>query len=86
MSSSTMIVIAGIAVGVLAMAGAIAYGTANQQNYVQEDSVLAEAATQGILPKTGMLGADLNREQWHEDPFAEKAAEVRAQWEKTNGQ
>jgi hypothetical protein len=79
-------VIAGIAVGVLAMAGAIAYGTANQQNYVQEDSVLAEAATQGILPKTGMLGADLNREQWHEDPFAEKAAEVRAQWEKTNGQ
>ena len=84
--SSTMIVIAGIAVGVLAMAGAIAYGTANQVNYVQEDSVLAEAATQGILPKTGMIGADLNREQWHEDPFAEKAAEVRAQWEKTNGQ
>jgi len=84
--SSTIIVIAGIAVGVLAMAGAIAYGTANQQNYVQEDSVLAEAATQGILPKTGMLGADLNREQWHEDPFAEKAAEVRAEWEKTHGQ
>ena len=84
--SSTIIVIAGIAVGVLAMAGAIAYGTANQVNYVQEDSVLAEAATQGILPKTGMIGADLNREQWHEDPFAEKAAEVRAQWEKTNGQ
>ena len=84
--SSTMIVIAGIAVGVLAMAGAIAYGTANQVNYVQEDAVLAEAATQGILPKTGMIGADLNREQWHEDPFAEKSAEVRAQWEKTNGQ
>ncbi len=84
--SSTIIVIAGIAVGVLAMAGAIAYGTVNQQNYVQEDSVLAEAATQGVLPKTGMLGADLNKEQWHEDPFAEKAAEVRAQWEKTNGQ
>ena len=84
--SSTIIVIAGIVVGVLAMAGAIAYGTANQVNYVQEDSVLAEAATQGILPKTGMIGADLNREQWHEDPFAEKAAEVRAQWEKNNGQ
>ena len=84
--SSTMIVIAGIAVGVLAMAGAIAYGTANQVNYVQEDAVLAEAATQGILPKTGMIGADLNREQWHEDPFAEKSAEVRAQWEKINGQ
>ena len=84
--SSTIIVIAGIVVGVLAMAGAIAYGTANQVNYVQEDAVLAEAATQGILPKTGMIGADLNREQWHEDPFAEKSAEVRAQWEKINGQ
>ena len=84
--SSTIIVIAGIVVGVLAMAGAIAYGTANQVNYVQEDAVLAEAATQGILPKTGMIGADLNREQWHEDPFAEKAAEGRAQWEKNNGQ
>ena len=84
--SSTIIVIAGIVVGVLAMAGAIAYGTANQVNYIQEDSELAAAATQGILPKTGMIGADLNREQWHEDPFAEKAAEVRAQWEKNNGQ
>jgi|GEM_PF-340392 len=86
MSSSTMIVIAGIAVGVLAIAGAIAYGTANQQNYLQEGSELAPAAKQGVIPKTSMLGADLNREQWHEDPFAEKAAEVRAQWEKTNGQ
>ena len=84
--SSTMIVIAGIAVGVLAMAGAIAYGTANQVNYIQEDSELAAAATQGILPKTGMIGADLNREQWHEDPFGDKAAEVRAQYEKNNGQ
>ena len=84
--SSTMIVIAGIAVGVLAMAGAIAYGTANQVNYIQEDSELAAAATQGVLPKTGMIGADLNREQWHEDPFGDKAAEVRVQYEKNNGQ
>ena len=86
MNSSGYYVIGGVVVGVLALAGIVAYGTANQLNYIQEDSVLAEAATQGILPKTGMLGADLNREQWHEDPFAEKAAEVRAQWEKTNGQ
>jgi len=27
----------------------------------------------------GMLGADLNKEQWHEDPFGDIAAEVRAQ-------
>ena len=79
MQTTGYYVIAGVAVGVLALAGIVAYGTANQLNYVLEDSVLAEAATQGVLPKTGMLGADLNKEQWHEDPFGDIAAEVRAQ-------
>ena len=79
MQTTGYYVIAGVAVGVLALAGIVAYGTANQLNYIQEDSVLSEAATQGVLPKTGMLGADLNKEQWHEDPFGDIAAEVRAQ-------
>lgn len=83
--SNAMIYI-GIAVGVAAMAGAIAYGTANQQNYVQEDAVLSQAAEQGLLPKTGNLGADLNKEQWHADPYADEAAKIRAEWEKNNGQ
>jgi len=68
----------GIAVGVIAMGGAIAYGTANQANYLPEDAVLSQAAEQGLLPKTGVLGADLNKEKWHEDPFADEAAAVRA--------
>mgnify|MGYP000317684930 FL=1 len=75
--SNTMIY-AGIAVGVVAMGLVIAYGTANQENYIPEDAVLSQAAEQGLLPKTGSLGADLNKEQWHEDPFAERAAETRA--------
>ncbi len=75
------IIYVGIAVGVMAMAGAIAYGTANQQNYIQEDAVLSEAAKEGLLPKTGALGADLNKEQWHEDPYADEAAAVRAAFE-----
>jgi len=62
---SNALVYIGIAVGVAAMAGAIAYGTANQANYVPEDAVLSQAAEQGLLPKTGGLGADLNKEQWH---------------------
>ncbi len=69
----------GIAVGVLAMGGAIAYGTANQANYVPEDAVLSEAAEQGVLPKTSSFGADLNKEQWHEDPFGDLADKVRAE-------
>jgi hypothetical protein len=65
------------------MAGAIAYGTENQKNYISEDAVLSDAAVQGVLPKTGFMGADLNKEQWHEDPYAEKAAEIRAKFEAT---
>ncbi|MDC4231723.1 MAG: hypothetical protein M8319_05295 [Nitrosopumilus sp.] len=75
---SNAIIYLGIAVGVVAMGAAIAYGTANQQNYVQEGAQLAPAAEQGILEKTGTFGADLNKEKWHEDPFADEAAAVRA--------
>ena len=78
---SNMMIIMGIVVGVAAMAGVIAYGTENQKNYVSEDAILSQAAEQGLLPKTGALGADLNKEQWHEDPFAERAAEIREKFE-----
>ena len=40
---NTMIYI-GIAVGVIAMGGAIAYGTANQQANMPDDLVLSQAA------------------------------------------
>jgi len=76
--SNALIYIA-IAVAVAAMAGAIAYGTENQKNYVPEDAVLSQAAEQGLLPKTGALGADLNKEKWHEDPFGDLAQKVRDQ-------
>ena len=71
----------GIAVGVAAMAGAIIYGTENQKNWVPEDAVLQSQADEGLLQKTGALGADLNKEQWYEDPYAEKAAEIREKYE-----
>ena len=41
---SNALIYIGIAVGVAAMAGAIAYGTENQKNYIQEDAVLSQAA------------------------------------------
>ena len=71
------IIYVGIAVGVAAMAGIMVYGTANQENYIPEDAVLAPAAEQGACSsETGMVS--LNKEQWHEDPFGDLAAEVRA--------
>ena len=76
--SNALIYIA-IVVAVASMAGVIAYGTANQQANMSEDLVLSQAAEQGLLPKTGMLGADLNKEQWHEDPFGDIAQKVREQ-------
>jgi hypothetical protein len=76
---SNALIYVGIAVGVVAMAGAIAYGTANQQNYIPEDAVLSEAAQEGVLPKTGGFGADLNKEKWHQDPFGELAQKVKEQ-------
>jgi hypothetical protein len=82
---SNALIYIGIAVGVAAMAGAIAYGTEIQKANMSDDLVLEPAAEQGLLPKTGALGADLNKEQWHEDPYAEKAAKVRAAFEASQG-
>jgi hypothetical protein len=76
---SNAMIYVGIAVGVLAIGGAIAYGTATQQANISDDLVLSEAAKQGILQKTGTFGADLNKEQWHEDPFGDIAQKVREQ-------
>ena len=69
---------AGIAVGVAAMAGIMVYGTANQENYIPEDAVAAPAAIEGTFTSETGLGPQLNKEKWHADPFADEAAEVRA--------
>lgn len=75
---SNTIVYVGIAIGVLAMAGAITYGTQNQQNYIPDDAIPAAATEQGAFSSPSGLGASLNKEKWHEDPFADEAAAVRA--------
>ena len=75
--SSKAMVYAGIAIGVAAMAAAVVYGTDNQQNYVADDAVLAPAAEQGSFSSPSGMGAELNKEQWHEDPFGDIAQKVR---------
>ena len=75
--SNTLIYV-GIAIGVLGMAGAIAYGTQNQQNHIPDDAILAPATEQGTFSSPSGLGAQLNKEKWHADPFADEAAAVRA--------
>lgn len=75
---SNAMIYAGIAIGVAAMAGIMVYAHDNQQNYVPEDAVLAPAAEQGSFSSSSGLGAELNKERWHEDPFGDLAQEVRA--------
>jgi hypothetical protein len=75
---ASYMIYAGIAIGVAAMAGAIIYGTQNQQNYIPDDAIPAPATVQGAFSSPSGLGAQLNKEKWHADPFADEAAEVRA--------
>ena len=55
-----------------------------QQSNRSDDLVLTDATKEGILAKTGSMGPDLNKDQWHEDPYAEKDAQVRADYEANN--
>ena len=66
-----------LAVGIMAAVTGVVFGVANQQNII-EGTELAPAAKQGSFASPSGLGADLNKEQWHEDPFADKAAAIRA--------
>ncbi|WP_299290440.1 hypothetical protein [Nitrosopumilus sp.] len=76
---SNAMIYAGIAIGVAAMAGIMVYAHDNQQNYLPEDAVLAPASEQGSFSSEDGL-IELNKEQWHEDPFGDRAAEVRAEY------
>ena len=81
MASKALLYI-GLAVGVIGMGSAIAYGTVNQQNYVSDDASLAPAASQGSITSDSGLGAELNKERWHEDPFGDIAQKVKDQNQK----
>ena len=70
---------AGLAIGVAAMAGAVVFATENQQSYIPPDAVASPANLEGSFSSPSGLGAELNKEKWHEDPFADEAAQVRAE-------
>jgi len=76
---ASYLIYVGIAIGVAAMAGAIVYGTQNQQNYIPKDAIPAPATEQGAFSSPSGLGAQLNKEKWHQDPFGDIAAKVREQ-------
>ncbi len=68
----------GVAVAVFVAVAAFVFYGAEQQSVIIEGSELAPAAKQGSFASPSGFGADLNKEQWHEDPFADEAAAVRA--------
>ena len=73
------IIFAGIAVGIAAIAAGMFYATNAQQEAIPDASVAQQSALEGtVLPSSSGLAPALNKEKWHEDPFADEAAEVRA--------
>ncbi len=71
----------GIIIGVLSIAGSVAFATQNQQNFILPDATPAPANIEGSFSSPSGLGAELNKEKWHEDPFADEAAKVRSNFE-----
>jgi hypothetical protein len=69
----------GIAIGIAAIAGAVVYGTQQQQAHIPSNVVPAQAAQEGSYSSSSGVGATINKEKWHEDPFGDIAAKVRAQ-------
>lgn len=69
----------GIAAGVFAIAGGMVFATANQQAHMGDNVVPSQASLEGSLSSDTGLGPVLNKEKWHEDPFADEAAEIREQ-------
>jgi hypothetical protein len=76
MVSNIMYLAAAVVVTIGVMA--VLFGAAEQKDSHMAESQLSEAAKQGSFASTSGFGADLNKEQWHEDPFADEAAAVRA--------
>jgi len=75
------IILVGIVVGVLAIAGIMVYATQSQQDRMPTDVVPSEANLEGSFSSPSGLGAELNKERWHADPFADEAAEVKAKFQ-----
>ena len=73
-----------VGIAVAAIGGAIAYGTANQANYLPDDAVL-QNQTGEVTIGSGPLTPSLNKEKWHEDPFGAESAKIRAKYEATHG-
>ena len=74
---SQAIILAGIAIGVAALAGIMIYSTDAQQDRISPDAVAAPAALEGTFTSPTGLGPELNKEKWHEDPFGDIAAKVK---------
>lgn len=73
------LIFAGIAIAVASVAGIYVAGTQNQQIIFPTDSPEQSAAQEGpVVPEGRGFTPTINKEQWHDDPFADEAAEVRA--------
>lgn len=70
---------AGIAIGIAAIAAGMFYATDAQQQAIPENAVKSPANLEGErLASDSGLAPAINKERWHEDPFGDIAAKVKA--------
>ncbi len=73
------LIYAGIAVGIAAIAAGMFYATDAQQQSIPDTAVKSSANLEGsVMPSDSGLAPVINKEKWHEDPFGDIAAEIKA--------
>ncbi len=81
MNTQSNLMFIGIAIGIVSIAGAWIYGTQTSLDRIPDSVVPAHANLEGSYTSSSGLGAEINKERWHEDPFGDIAAEVKAKFE-----
>jgi len=73
----TSLLVIGLVIGVAALAVSIISVTENQ-NTIDRTTPLQSSAEEGpIRASDSPFSPTINKEQWREDPFAERAAEIK---------
>jgi hypothetical protein len=69
----------GIAIGIVAISVGMFYATNAQQASIPDTAVASAANLEGsVVSSDSGLAPVINKERWHEDPFGDLSAQIRA--------
>ncbi len=73
----TGLLVLGLAIGVAALAVSVISATENQNTFDRSTPLQSSAEENPIRALDSPFTPTINKEQWHEDPGAEKAAKIK---------